>query len=192
MTNTGLDVISSSPHIFSISQDRLRVLLEYDPGTGLFTWKSRPNAEFRNTRIALSWNGRFPGTRAGATCGHYVRICVDSTYYSAHSLAWLYCYGEHAPEIDHINGRKQDNRIANLRPCTRSENSKNHPLRKDNTSGIPGVSYAQNMRKWHVYVTDNCKRVTLGHYDNIFEAACARKSAEARLGYHANHGRVRV
>lgn len=43
-------------------------------------------------------------------------------------------------DIDHINGNKLDNRIENLRACTRSQNLMNAKLSKANTSGYKNVS----------------------------------------------------
>jgi len=46
--------------------------------------------------------------------------------YYAHRLAWLYVYGVWPDgDTDHINRNKHDNRIANLRSCSRSENMLN-------------------------------------------------------------------
>ncbi len=64
------------------SQERLRELFDYDPNTGLLTWK------IQRQRIK-------PGTLAG--CIHaqgYVRVHIDYRLYPAHRLAWIHTYGE--------------------------------------------------------------------------------------------------
>jgi hypothetical protein len=106
--------------------DVLRQLLDYDPISGLFTWKRRPLSMFPSERIGNAWNARYSGKAAGNTDRHgYRRIHVQYRLCWAHRLAWLYVHGV-APqppfEIDHIDGKKWNNRIANLRLVTRSDN----------------------------------------------------------------------
>lgn len=98
-----------------LTPERLRELLEYDPETGKFTWLR--NRAFK----ALG------GTHAGyLNSNGYLRITVDDVSYAAHRLAWLYVHGRWPDKtIDHINRNKQDNRIANLRDVTHSEQNYN-------------------------------------------------------------------
>src|SRR5208283_2571413 len=51
-------------------------------------------------------------------------------------------------EPDHRNRNGLDNRISNLRPATRSQNNMNAGLRKDNRSGVRGVSWCSTFGKW--------------------------------------------
>jgi len=44
-------------------------------------------------------------------------------------------------DVDHINGDGLDNRKANLRLCTRSQNAMNRRLRRDSPTGYKGVAY---------------------------------------------------
>jgi hypothetical protein len=58
----------------------------------------------------------------------WLRVKVGDTHYRVHRIAWKMFYGEDPPtglDIDHINRNKIDNRIANLRVATRSENMQN-------------------------------------------------------------------
>lgn len=99
-----------------MTQEELHQLLEYNPETGEFFWKSCVSK-----RIKV-------GQKAGSICKihGYELIGIKNKQYRAHRLAWLYVYGKWPnPEIDHINRVKTDNRIANLREADRSMNNLN-------------------------------------------------------------------
>lgn len=113
----------------TLSQERLKELLNYDPKTGLFTWRVR-----RGMAVAGSVAGNKNQTG-------YVHIHVDNKPYKAHRLAWLYVHGSFPADlIDHVNGIRDDNRVANLRPVTYSENVENQVrTRANNSLGLAGV-----------------------------------------------------
>src|SRR4029450_2313606 len=113
-----------------LTAERLRELLDYDPETGDFTWKV-------NRRCV----------RSGSVAGNvncvdgYCYIGVDARRYHAHRLAWLYIKGAWPnDQIDHINGNKADNRFANLRQATHSQNQANGGRYSNNASGYNGVT----------------------------------------------------
>ena len=54
----------------------------------------------------------------------------------------------------------------------------NRRERKTNTSGICGVSFHKTKLRWYVAIQRFGDRQPLGSYLTLFEAACARKSAE--------------
>lgn len=74
---------------------------------------------------------------------------VDRQFYKAHRLAFLYMEGSFPrSDVDHINREPSDNRWANLRRATRSENNRNTRLYRNNTSGMRGVSWDKSKQKW--------------------------------------------
>ena len=84
--------------------------LHYDQCSGVFTWVNS-----KNNRVAGT-----PDYKG------YISIGLNKKQYRAHRLAWFYCYGVWPKEsIDHINGIKNDNRIANLRDVRDTENKRN-------------------------------------------------------------------
>ena len=78
---------------------------------------------------------------------------------------------------DHINGNILDNRRANLRTCTNSQNQANSKLRKDNTSGYKGVNFIPKTKNWQASIRLKGKKLYLGHFVNKELAARAYNSA---------------
>ena len=93
--------------------------------------------------------------------------------------------------IDHINHKRDDNRLVNLRLVTRIENQRNMSISKRNSSGFVGVSWSKVHNKWEVRigVGNGTKDMYCGRYDSIDDAVAARKKAELDVGYHKNHGK---
>lgn len=77
--------------------------------------------------------------------------------------------------VDHINHNKLDNKKSNLRICEQRQNCMNQGKRKDNTSGITGVSWDKRTNKWVVHIAANKH---IGYYNTLEEAIEARKQAE--------------
>lgn len=172
-----------------ITQSLLHQLIYYSPETGVFTWKSRERIFFQNDRSFNAWNGVYPGTVAGKHVdGEYEKIMVLGIRYRSHRLAFLYVH-EYMPRIvDHINGNIKDNRIANLREATPSQNGHNKSLASNNTSGIKGVSWSDRHKRWEAYITINYKRTRLGFFKEKEEAFAAVVSARERMvGAFANN-----
>ncbi len=163
----------------SITQERLKELLHYDPETGVFTRKTR-------TSNCVSIGDIAGNTRKKD--GYHV-IRVRGGRYPAHRLAFLYMEGDFPTHhVDHINHIRHDNRWCNLRHVKRDDNLKNRTLQKNNSSGINGVHWHKCKNKWAVAIGVNKKKVYIGTFMSFFDACCARKSAEVMYGFHANHG----
>lgn len=177
-----------------VTQQRLLELFDYNPETGQFIFKQRPREEFYDFRAFRTFQGKCVGKVAGwRHVAGYTSIRVDGGSYLAHRLAWLYCHGEWPPhEIDHKNGDRADNRLQNLRPATKKENSRNQSLRITNKSGVNGVIWDKRKKAWRADVTYNSRFIYLGQFKTIEEAAAARKAGERVLGFHAGHGKQRV
>jgi len=179
----------------SLTQTRLRSVLDYSPDTGEFIWLMRDISAFATKRAFSMWNARYAGKSAGsATTKGYTRICITINgkqgRYQAHRLAFLWMEGEFPKhQADHINGLRSDNRWANLRRVTNRGNQKNTKMRSDNTSGVVGVYWHKKTGRWSAQIGIPRQYKYLGRYRDWFEAVCVRKSAELKHGYHINHGR---
>lgn len=91
--------------------------------------------------------------------------------------------------VDHINGNGLDNRRANLRQCTVSENMWNSRVPKTNKSGFKGVSWMSRHNKWRSAIRFKGKAFTIGYFDTVEAAAKAVAAARIKLhGEFANHG----
>lgn len=71
---------------------------------------------------------------------------------------------------------------------TRTVQNRNQRMREDNKSGVGGVGFHLRIKKWQAFMSQNGKRIHLGYYDTIEEAAQARKTAVLNAGYNPNHG----
>lgn len=151
-----------------LTQERLRELLDYDPETGVFTWR-------------VSRRGAKKGCVAGSLSHGYIHIRVDEKPYRAHRLAWLYMHG-YFPEnqIDHINRVRDDNRIINLREVSIQCNARNRGVRSTNTSGVVGVYWYKAIKKWRVQIKADGKNLHLGYYRNLPDAVLSRWNAEVK------------
>ena len=128
----------------TLTQNRLKELLHYDPETGIFTWR-------------VSRRGAKSGSVAGVHDNGYIRIKIDYELYLAHRLTFLYMEG-YFPEyhVDHKNRIRDDNRWSNLRHVSRQCNQRNASIAKDNTSGITGVCWHKNNKKWISFGPQTC------------------------------------
>lgn len=158
-------------HFTSLTSERLRGVLNYDPDTGVFTRKVRTTNTVNVGDVAgnLKLNG-------------YRCISVDGNRYQAHRLAWLYVHGVWPEEqVDHINRMRDDNRIVNLRLASGAENQQNSSHRVDNTSGHKGIGWSKRHQQWRVRIQHQNRHIYLGLFVDINDAIAARKAAEAQL-----------
>jgi len=82
-------------------------------------------------------------------------------------------YGEKVM-LDHKNGNRLDNTLANLRPCNKSTNAMNQKKwSKPTSSKYKGVSLFKRTGKYMAYIKKNGKRIHLGYFENEDDAALA-------------------
>lgn len=151
-----------------LTQELLKTLLHYDPETGEFRWRATNTNRVRVGDIAGSVNSK----------GYRVVMLLGLRFRASH-LAWLYMTGSLPQrEMDHKNGTCLDDRFCNLREATRSENTKNK--RPIGSSGVRGVCWSKKEGKWYVRVS-GVTYLSLGYFDNIFDAAACSISARNKL-----------
>ncbi len=149
----------------TLTQDRLRELLHYDPDTGIFTWVA--------TRGPVN-----AGDVAGTIDSYgYVAIGIDGRKYHAHRLAFLYMTGSVPPVMaDHIDMDTTNNAWTNLRPATRSQNGANRHVYANSQTRLKGVY--KSGEKFKALITVDGKLKYLGTRETA-EAAHALYAAAA-------------
>ncbi|NHT75885.1 HNH endonuclease [Rhizobiaceae bacterium CRRU44] len=171
--------------------DLLKSLFHYDSSHGELYWKERPEPAFKCFRDYRRWNALYAGKKAGCISKStgYRYVAYQGRKYEVHRLIWAIETGQWPDRIDHKEGRRDDNRFSELRSVSHSENMRNQAMPKSNTSGICGVYFSKQTRKWVAFITGRGRKISLGHFERKEDAAKARKDAELKYDFHPNHGR---
>lgn len=148
----------------------LDINVAYDQQTGLFSWKQKRQGAV---------DGKFGNLEKTG----YVRAKLLNKKYLAHRLAWFIAHKQWPQgQIDHVNGNRSDNRIANLRVVDHSGNSQNRRgKQKNNQSGYFGVHASG--KKWRAQIRINKKLKHLGLFDTPELASMAY--IEAKRSIHS-------
>lgn len=162
-----------------MNKETLLEHLTYDKEAGKFTWVKPTTNSIKVGDIAGTYH------RDG-----YIKICIHGKIYAAHRLVWFMENGSFPDgDIDHINCKKDDNRISNLRVVSKSENQMNQGVTVRNKSGVKGVHWDEVSKKWVASLRVNGKKVIVGMFDDIAIAASEiMKSREHYHGEFSNHG----
>jgi hypothetical protein len=178
-------------------EDVARVL-RADFETGKLYWLPRTPDMFPNGRQTAAtrcsiWNTRYAGKEAFTSLvGGYLSGEIFYRAYFAHRVIWMLAHGEWPEaDIDHINGDRSDNRLANLRSVSRAENGRNQGIRRNNKSGVMGVCWSPRNAKWKAQIRVGGEQKHIGFFTDLAAATAARKAAESEYGFHPNHGAVR-
>lgn len=160
----------------SLTAEKLREVLHYDPDTGEFRWRHPPPRK--------PWLGGAIAGSVNKVLGYRI-ICVSQTNFLAHRLAWFYTHGELPKnQIDHINGFKTDNRIANLRDVPmqiNAENRRTARMGKTSSTYLGVFPTANRQKPWVAQVRVAKKTVRVGRFTTEQEAHAAYLSAKRRL-----------
>lgn len=170
----------------------LREAFSYESTSGLLRWKQRPRSHFNSDRGHRVFNSRYAGNEAGhvfASTGYRIVHLSGYGYFGTHRIAMAMELGEWPAFVDHINGNPLDNRIANLRACTKAQNGRNRRMNRTNRAGLKGVSSHPNTCRWIARIQHDGKPHHLGSFDTPELAHAAYVAAAQRLhGEFANAG----
>lgn len=162
-----------------ITAEVVRRLFDYDPITGVLTWRIQSHITVK------------PGTPAGTlSAAGYLIVSIGGKKYRGHRLIWLHQFGRWPTKfIDHINGNPGDNRLANLRDVSCVASSANTRAHRDSASGLKGVFGGSDRKTWQAKIQVNHVRYCLGSYstkEEAHEVYCL--AADLLNGAYANHG----
>lgn len=157
-----------------LTHEEARSHIDYDPETGILTWK------IRKPRI-------HPGRRAGNASKNskkpYRGITVCGHGMPEHVFIWFWMTGEWPPtgmQVDHRNRKHDDNRWENLRLATPHQNQRNTDRYGENR-GIQIRDGAKGLR-YRVRIRERGNSRNIGTFDTI-EAARAAFQQAAREQY---------
>jgi hypothetical protein len=133
-----------------LTYERLKEVLSYDKDTGIF---------IRNK------NGKIVGS---ARADGSLNIMIDGKHYKNNRLAWFWMTGSWPSNVvDHIDRTPANNRWSNLREASTTENGYNSSLSKANKSGVKGVFWNSQKKKWHAVIRANGKNKHIGFFDDL-------------------------
>jgi hypothetical protein len=147
------------------------VLELYDYKDGELYWKKSTNNKVKIGSKAGGNSINSDGRKS---------ISVNKKRYLSSRIIFLHQKGYLPNMIDHVNGIKTDNRIENLRSATSFTNNQNAKVRKDNNSGVKGVSLKNG--KWYVQLKVNGVKKSFGYFKDLELADLVAQ--EARNKYH--------
>lgn len=131
-----------------ISKADVLATYDYDPDIGIFTRKN---------------TGKPAGTNKAGYC--ILNLCRRQVY--GHRAAMLLNTGSWPDDlVDHINGKKNDNRACNLRIASKAQNGANSHFCARAKSQMKGVYYQSNTTKWRAKAAD----AHIGYFDTKEEA----------------------
>lgn len=150
-----------------INLKRVKELFEYSDNS--LTWKINKGLAKKGDKARINNMG-------------YKIVKFDGISYLEHRILWALHKGSQPDIIDHIDGDTLNNNIENLREATHSQNMRNSKLYKNNKSGIKGVYWDSEKRKWKATLRYNGKENYLGRFDDLSKAE--KVVQEARIKYH--------
>lgn len=150
-----------------LTQQQIKNIFQYKDGD--LIWK-----------ISKGKRGKIGSIAGSINSEGYLRICIDKKQYKVHRLVYLYHHGYLPNVIDHIDRNRLNNKIENLREATTAQNNANSKIRKDNTSGLKGITWHKASNKWCAQLMVNCKQNHIGLFFNIEDAQAAYLQARRK------------
>ena len=156
-----------------ITQEQLKKIVSYNAELGELYWKEHRENIFVGCRVGCVV------PRKGCKTKYLQTKLFGKTYY-IHQLIWLFETGDlPEDELDHRDRNGLNNKFANLREATRSQQNMNKAAQKNSASGITGVTPFKN--KWQASIKIDGHKHHLGTFSDFDKAVEVRKIAEKTL-----------
>lgn len=111
----------------------------------------------------------------------YMVMRIDGHTIKMHRLIYWLVHGWMPREIDHINGKRADNRIENLRACSHAQNMANSKTRVDSKGR--GTYYDKRSGKWRGMVRVAGRAYyTAAHTDRKLVVEWTRRLRKQKFG----------
>lgn len=161
--------------------------------------KQRPSVEFIRERLRADFDtGRLYWLKPPFNRKSYVGCEAGGLSSTENSRYWYVAFGKKRqkradlifclwhgkwPEkmLDHINGNKQDDRLANLREVTHQQNIWAIKTKRKTTEYPMGVRQVKSSRKYEARICCNGERHYLGCYSTPEEASAAYQAKRVEL-----------
>lgn len=172
------------------SKELLCTLFSYDMESGIVT---------RLSHCGIAGRGKIGkpvGWQVGNDDNGRLAVCIARKSYLLSRIIWKMMTDEEPPVVEHENGDHTDNTWLNLRAASQTQNMGNTKIRKDNKTGVKGVTWDTLRKKWMARISINGKSINLGRFDDFEIAKEVReKAALAHFGvdfaFHGHRAGVR-
>lgn len=152
------------------SLDRLNEILFYDEEDG-------------ELYLKIDRGPRKAGMLAGGiNKAGYISIAIDGKRYLAHRVIWKMKTGKDPVlDIDHEDTDSINNRFSNLREASVAQNRHNSTISRRNSSGVKGVYFDNDLKKWRASVMLDRVVHRIGNFKDLYDAKAAVLAARERL-----------
>lgn len=140
-----------------VTSEWVRSVFDYDPEIGDLRVKKRRQGSPLNVGDVAG----FP------TTGGYIGVSIGGSVQYLQRIIWLYVHGRWPRfGVDHINGIKTDNRLANLREATKSQNGCNRGSTRGALCPLKGVTpHCRVPRRWVAKIGLAYRTIYIGTFD---------------------------
>jgi len=139
---------------------------------------SKPDNRFKDKRIQRTF-----GTEGSQG---YIQVKVGGNVCRMNRIiaqAFLPDFNDF-PDVDHIDGKRANNDISNLRMRTSSRNKQGYQGKRNGCSSqYRGVNWYKKSEKWHAKCKIDYKTKHIGYFDDERDAAIARDAYAFSQGF---------